>query len=136
MASTRVRSLVPLVCLKCSKSSVYHYITSRLSSKPGGDTGCLVSSYECLVKTFKNLLHSSSTLPQLFEHSEILLLLLREFLLVALMIINNKLLCLSRKIGTNLDKTEDASKNKNQGQDPHGCQFTRRLNSTVALSKF
>ena len=100
MASTRVRSLVPLVCLKCSKSSVYHYINNRLSWEPGGDTGCLVSSYECLVKTFKNLLHSSSTLPQLFEHSESLLLLPGEFLLVALIMINNKLLCLSRTIQT------------------------------------
>ena len=100
MASTTVRSLVPLVCLKCNKRSVPLHFSSRLSWEPGGDTGCLVSSYECLVKTLKNLLHSSSTLPQLFEHSESLLLLLGEFLLVALIMINNKLFCLSRKIQT------------------------------------
>ena len=79
MASTTVRSLVPLVCLKCNKRSVPLHFSSRLSWEPGGDTGCLVSSYESLVKTVESPLHSLSTLLQFSKHFDVSLLLLTGF---------------------------------------------------------
>ena len=78
MASTNVRSSVPCVCLKWSKGSNYH--EKSLVDTPGGYTGRLVGSYQCLVKTVESLLHSFGALLQLFKHFDILLLLLAGFL--------------------------------------------------------
>ena len=50
------------------------------NTKPGGDTGGLVGSYQGLVKTAESLLHSFSALLQFFEQLDILLLLLAGFL--------------------------------------------------------
>ena len=57
-----------------------NYYEQSLAYKPGGYTGCLVGSYQCLVQTAQSLLHSFSALLQLFEHFDILLLLLAGFL--------------------------------------------------------